>query len=102
MGITIYSKLKIILTILSLVSQSAFEKISKKPAKRMSIFATPTLYCLAALVMLALVLILMPASWVFSRIRAYDAEADEAGPIYFCEEHRPDAGTDTAPSYPTN
>ena len=65
-----YSKLKIILTILSLVSQSAFEKISKKPAKRMFIIATPTLYWLAAMVMLALLLILMPASWVFSRIRA--------------------------------
>ena len=64
-----YSKLKIILTILSLLSQSAFGKISKKPAKRMSIIATLTLYWLTALVMLTLELILIPASWVFSRFR---------------------------------
>ena len=33
---------------------------------------------------------------------AYDPKADETGPIYFCEAHRPDTDTDTAPGYPTN
>ena len=40
--------------------------------------------------------------YCFEAATAYDPKADEIGPIYFCEEHRPDADTDTAPSYPTS
>ena len=40
--------------------------------------------------------------YCFETATAYDAEADETGPIYFCEAHRPDTDTDTSPSYPTN
>ena len=32
---------------------------------------------------------------------AYDPKADETGPIYFCEAHRPRIAIDNTPGYPT-
>ena len=43
-----------------------------------------------------------PLGYCYETATAYDSEGDETGPIYFCEAHRPDTETDTAPGYPTN
>ena len=40
--------------------------------------------------------------YCYAPATAYDPKADETGPIYFCETHRPGSDTDTAPGYPTN
>ncbi len=43
-----------------------------------------------------------PLGYCYKPATTYDPEADETGPIYFCEAHRPSSDTDTAPGYPSN